>query len=292
MLLLPLPILLPPLLILTYLIPPTSPWAFAYRSTPENATSTHGTSPLHCTIINQTKGLQFEWDAQGGPWCIYLYKDTNCTVGGGWECNGRDWKKDSSDHIGSFEVTKRPAGYDDPALSTSTTAGTASPTATVTRVQTETQTVAPGGRKALDGGGIAGVVVGVLVAVAGIAGLAWFLGRRAGRAGRAGGGGMGMGTGTGTGDSDRGAEEIEKAVGVSPTETEHGQSQTQTQTQTETQTQSTSPELPESATTLATGTYRPPGSRMVELVGNNGTSELSDNNRVLELEGSNDIKRP
>lgn len=259
--------LLSTILVLIFLTQSTA-WVFVYRNSSNDETSTHSLEERPCQKIDQSAGHEFQWDAQGGPWCIYLYKDSNCTDGAGWECNGRDWQQDSSTNLLSFEVQHRPPGYSDPALSTSATAtATAAPNATVTVTSTP---VPVGGRKPLSGGGIAGVVIGVVAGVVVFAILGFYLGARRGRAQ----GGDVIAGADERGDSNGGLRNGAVAAVEENKEATSPMSQTQV----------VSPQSP--PVQAAEQTYRPPGSRMVELVGNNGTSELSDSNRVMELEGN------
>ncbi|RJE21114.1 hypothetical protein PHISCL_06548 [Aspergillus sclerotialis] len=257
--------------ILLTLLAQSTAWVFVYRNASNDATSTHSLEERPCQKIDQSAGHEFQWDAQGGPWCIYLYKDSNCTEGGGWECNGRDWQADSSTNLLSFEVQHRPPGYSDPALSTSATASpTAAPNATITITSTP---VPVNGRKPLSDGGIAGVVIGVVAGVVLFAILGFFLGRKRGRA-------QGGNAITGADEQGNSNTGLQNGAAVAAAAAEENKDATSPMSQT----QIVSPESP--PVQAAEQTYRPPGSRMVELVGNNGTSELSDSNRVMELEGN------
>ena len=255
------------LLTILTLLSQSTAWVFVYRNASNDATSTYSLEERPCQKIDQSAGHEFQWDAQGGPWCIYLYRDSNCTEGAGWECNGRDWQKDSSTNLLSFEVQHRPPGYSDPALSTSATASpTAAPDATIT----VTSSPMPGnGRKPLSDGGIAGVVIGVVAGVVLFAILGFFLGRKWGRAQ----GGNGI---AGVDEQDDNRTGLQNGAAVAEENKDVLSPVSQTRL--------VSPESP--PVQAAEQTYRPPGSRMVELVGNNGTSELSDSNRVMELEGN------
>lgn len=268
-----LPLLLTPLLHTTL----SQAWVFTYRNGTNDATSFN--DPRHnksCTEIDNPEGSRFEWEPQSGPWCLYLYKDSNCTRGAGHTCRGIDWVHETSQDLNSFEVQTRPDGYDDPAKeSESGTASAEEKTVTVTSVPTDIAGSGDGGREPLSGGGIAGVVIGVLAGVVLFSVLGFFLGKKAGRK-------------QGEKDASVAAAGIQNGHGGGP-----GQEYKPVTTTTETtspmsQTQFGSPTSP----VAGEQTYRPPGSRMVELVGNNGTTELSDTNRVMELDGSSSAKSP
>lgn len=260
-------------LLVVLLLPLTSAWVFTYRNGSNYATSfDDARNNKSCTKIDNPAGSKFEWEPQGGPWCLHLYTDTNCTLGGGHTCRGIDWYKESSKDLHSFEVQHQPPGYEDPTKQTSST--TSRVPATVTVTSTDPPTAAPvaaSGRKALSGGGIAGVVIGVLAGVALFAALGFFLGKRAGRR--------------------QGGESAAAAVAAAAGGMQNGggsADEPKPATSPASQTQALSPDSPVSGEQ----TYRPPGSRMVELVGNNGTSELSDTHRVMELDGSSTVKPP
>lgn len=125
------------------------------------------------------------------------------------------------------------------------------------------------GRKPLSDGGIAGVVIGVVAGVVLFAILGFFLGRKWGRAQ----GGNGI---AGVDEQDDNRTGLQNGAAVAEENKDVISPVSQTRL--------VSPESP--PVQAAEQTYRPPGSRMVELVGNNGTSELSDSNRVMELEGN------
>lgn len=264
-----------PLLLTTLLYPTLSPaWVFTFRNGTNHATSFNDAqNNRSCTKIDNPEGSRFEWEPQSGPWCLYLYQDSNCTRGAGHTCRGIDWDHETSQDLKGFEVQTRPEGYDDPAKESGTT-GAPSATVTVTSTNVPTDIAGSGsgsgsgGRKPLSGGGIAGVVIGVVAGVVLFAVLGFFLGKRAGR--------------------KQGEKDAAVAAAASGMQNDHGHSPAEEHkpatvtTSPTSHTQVGSPDSP----VAGEQTYRPPGSRMVELVGNNGTTELSDTNRVMELDGS------
>ena len=288
------------LLTLTTLLPLVHSWSFIWRNASGDATVLHGNQPRKCININHAKGQEFQWDPQGGEWCIYLYGARDCKNGtsGGYTCKTWGWNHKSSGDINSFDVEEWPPGYGTTAglMSTVTVTPTtgfattsyATAKAKVTVTATAAPTALPAGSgDALSGGGIAGVVIGVLVAVALVGALAFLFGRR---------------TRPKHDDDHEGDAKSSVAGRISPTpgplppNSSPGGSPIQEKPLTMGHmTQVTSPTttvVPSDPSTAGDppATYRPPGSRMVELVGNNGTQELSDHNRVLELAGDTEMR--
>ncbi|RJE22881.1 hypothetical protein PHISCL_04777 [Aspergillus sclerotialis] len=234
-------------------------WVLEWRNgNPDNATIEKGSEPRSCTAINHTEGLQFSWDAHGGPWCLDLYGDVGCTNGIGRACKPYPWEKNASQDILAFDVeSSSPSSTSIQSLTTSTR--TSSSTASA---ETTTDASGGGGGSSLSGGGIAGVVVGVVVGVGIIAGLAFFLGMRRRKQKKS---------------------AIVAEQNIPPGSSGHTKSPSMDKPVAWAQ----SPNQEEQPHRLA------PGSRVVELPGHDMTPELSDHNRVVELDTPHtDMKPP
>ena len=230
-------------------------WVFEWRNQgPDSATIEKGSEPQPCKAINHTEGYQFSWDAHGGPWCLDLYKDRDCKDGIGRACQPYPWDKAASQNILAFDVQS--------SSPSSTSIQTTTATTSTATASSETTTAASGGGgSSLSGGAIAGIVVGVVVGVGIIAGLAFFLGMRRRK--------------------QKKSAIAEESIPPSP-----GHAETPPMDK---------PEPLEQPVNGETQHHHrlPPGSRVVELPGHNTTPELSDNNRVVELDTPHtDVKPP
>lgn len=239
-------------------------WVFEWRNNknPDSGTIEKGNEPKACTAINHTEGLEFTWDAHGGPWCLDLYGDRECTNGIGRACRPYPWDKNASQGILAFDVVSRSSSSSTSIQSLATSTPTSSSTAPA---ETTTDASGGGGGSSLSGGGIAGVVVGVVVGVGLIAGLAFFLGMRRRK-------------------QKKSAVAAEQ--NIPPGSSDHTTSPSMDKPMAWAQSPQ-SPTHDEQPLRLA------PGSRLVELPGQDMTPELSDNNRVVELDTPHtDVKPP
>lgn len=180
----------------------------------------------------------------------------------GWACDP-PWKKSSSRDLSAFEV------YNGVASSSSvspTSTSTATSASTATADSATTTAAAAGssssGGSSLSGGAIAGIVVGVVAGVAIIGALAFFLGIRRRRRNEA------------TVDPAQNTNAVPPPTSPGNPSMDKPMAWAQ------------APDKEEDRYRVA------PGSRFVELPGDNTVTELSDSHRVVELESPNtEVKR-
>ncbi|GIJ86457.1 hypothetical protein Asppvi_005346 [Aspergillus pseudoviridinutans] len=151
-------------------LPVVNAWALIWRNASDYPTTEHDTQPLPCKQINQTKGKEFNWDAQNGPWCIYFFTEANCTNGRGYECNGLDWNAPAAVDLLSFKIE---------AKSVSSSAATSVSTVTVIPSATDgTFPVRNATGSSLSGSQVTGVVIGTIAGAVTLALATFFLGQR------------------------------------------------------------------------------------------------------------------
>lgn len=162
------PLLLSSLYLL--LLPSTAAWVFSWTDPSGQLLTDHGSQTQACRQIDNPEGNVFDWDTEGENLCLYLYENTDCTdPSAGYTCNPWPWDNhESGSHILSYEIVQNGTSGASPTATLPITSGTAT--------STSTSSSAPGSTEndsSLSGGAIAGIVVGVLAAVA-IAGILFF----------------------------------------------------------------------------------------------------------------------
>ncbi|PLB33616.1 uncharacterized protein BDW47DRAFT_121040 [Aspergillus candidus] len=254
---------LTPLLPLT-LASTASAWALIWRNASGFPRTEHTNEIQPCKQIDHAKGEQFDWDAQGGDWCIYFYMQDNCTQGKGHECNNRDWVTTASADLKSFKIEE---GFSSKATV---------PTATATETVTVDRDVEVPVSAPPSAGVIAGAIVGAIVGAVAFILLGWFLGRRGGASAAGAEGDAAAGGGAAGGDAAAtaaavaaAAEEEEKKFAPPerpPTRPQHTDSFSNTS-------QMTPPLHPPVPVAY------PPA----ELLATTGEVEMSDSHRVVEM---------
>ncbi|KAL2796567.1 hypothetical protein BJX66DRAFT_133136 [Aspergillus keveii] len=170
-------------------IPGITAWTLVWRNETTSAEVIDGQDEQDCTQIWHEEGEEFSFDPEG-PFCVKFYHDAQCDRSNGIDCSGRMWKQDASQNISAFIVSSMP-----PASMTAAgfTSDTPTPTPTPTSTTTTTQTSSPtptadaaeedasSGDNDFSGGAIAGIVIGVLIAVALLCAASFYLGRRTGK---------------------------------------------------------------------------------------------------------------
>ncbi|KAL2817683.1 hypothetical protein BDW59DRAFT_152484 [Aspergillus cavernicola] len=285
-------------LALVLVLPWASAWTVLWRNETISAEVIDGQSEQNCTQIWHQEGEQFSFDPEG-PWCLKFYRDPNCESSNGISCDGRFWRQVASQNLSAFNVYAMP-----PASRTSFGFVSTSATPTADSSTTTTETLTPTAPSAdetpaaeassgeddseLSGGAIAGIAIGVVVAVAFLCAACFYLGRRSGRKAAA-------------------AARAAPLSNPSPPD------------QPNTSTNSTSPPSPPPSTTPTVNgplpvvaelpkppmvetplsiyspapiTYiQPPnGVRMVELQGQNAGVELSNTRQIQELQNSRQVQ--
>ena len=249
------------------LTPQAHAWALIWRNASGFPETEHTNEVQPCKKIDHAEGEQFEWDAQGGDWCIYFYRQDNCTQGKGHECNNRDWITTSETDLKSFKIEE---GFSSKATA---------PTATATTTVTVDRDVEVPVRAPPSAGAIAGAIVGAIVGAVAFILLGFFLGKRGNAATTPAGGGAaaagaeGDSAGGGGGGAAAPLEEEEKKVVPlerPPTRPQHVDSFSNSSQVT---VPSAHPPVPVAF---------PPA----ELLATTGGVEMSDSHRVVEMSDS------
>ncbi|KAJ5459239.1 hypothetical protein N7530_011183 [Penicillium desertorum] len=190
-------------------LPLVSAWIFSWHEPDGKLLTVQNDVGQDCKLMNNPEGNVFDWTPQEGYWCLFLYGNTHCEEPSeGYTCKTYPWPDHvSSADLLSFKVKNNTSAFEsstssisaspsatnaDPSstsASPSSTDTTSSPTPTIATTPTADATSAASSSSAtsaststddkptISGGAIAGIVVGVLAAVA-IAGLIFFLIRR------------------------------------------------------------------------------------------------------------------
>ncbi|GFF25763.1 hypothetical protein IFM46972_01534 [Aspergillus udagawae] len=282
------------------LTPLTSAWTLTWRNSTAGATIVEDNKAENCTQIWHQQGEAFAWDPEG-KWCMHFYKDTTCSEIAGLSCDGKVWRKDASRNLSAFDVYPMPpesvSVIFPSTSSTRTTSSTSSTSATPT--STAVTTTAPESQSAtsaaasttptgtpssssISGGAIAGIVIGAIAALAILAALFFFFGRRNRK------------TAQPIPDTDP------RATSPQTPQFPPGSPLGLVSTN---DTGSAAPaygipnkqELAEMEMSQAYPYAHPrayAGSKFVELPGNGAEAELSSSRQVHEMDGTSDIKRP
>jgi hypothetical protein len=171
-------------------------WTFRYTNGTDETIITRGNAERNCTIANIAAEKLFTFDPEGTNQCVSIYRDETCDSMGGYSCTS--WRKNASRTFMAFDIM--PENLIIAKSQTSTMASTSSATSTSASASTSTAsstsvfsaasspTVTPsdtvvttantGSSTALSGGAIAGVVIGVVAAVVIIVGLLVFFVKR------------------------------------------------------------------------------------------------------------------
>ncbi|KAL4861893.1 hypothetical protein BDV12DRAFT_203549 [Aspergillus spectabilis] len=178
----------PALLVLGFFLPQVSAWTLLWRNDTIPSQIESGQSAQNCTRIWHQEDEQFSWDPEG-PWCLDFFSDSTCQNSNGKTCEGYIWRQVATQNISAFRVYPMPPASVT-AFGFASTSSTPTPTSTETPTPTnagaeETPTSESGSAddndNDLSGGAIAGIVVGVLVAVAILCAAFFYLGRRSGK---------------------------------------------------------------------------------------------------------------
>lgn len=177
-------------------VPSATAWVFSWTNSTGGLLIDHGDAVQSCKAIDNPKGNIFDWDAKGGNFCIYLYNNGNCSdPSAGYTCKAWPWSNHvAGSYIHSYEIVLNNTDTTSTTSSSSSTSKTststtssstqtsASPVATTAATNTSSATTTPiaantntntSKSSSLSGGAIAGVIVGVLAALA-IAGILFF----------------------------------------------------------------------------------------------------------------------
>ncbi|OQE16506.1 hypothetical protein PENFLA_c027G08644 [Penicillium flavigenum] len=197
-----------PLLLYFTCLPSVSAWIFSWHEPDGKLLTVQNDVGQDCKLMNNPEGNVFDWTPQEGYWCLFLYGNTHCEEPSeGYTCKTYPWPDHvSSADLLSFTVKNNTSAFESStssisaspsatnsdtstSVSPSSTDTNSSPTPTVVTTPTADATDAASSSPAtsassrtadnstISGGAIAGIVVGVLAAVA-IAGLIFFLVRR------------------------------------------------------------------------------------------------------------------
>ena len=245
-------------------------WTFSYTNQTGETEIIRGSGndERNCTIANIAETKLFTWDPEGADQCVSIYRDTTCESMAGYSCTA--WRKNASKTFMAFDVmpenlivsksepsslvseTPTPTSASTSATSTSISSAASTPTPTTSDAAAGN---ANSGSSGLTGGAIAGVVIGVLAGVAIIIGLVVFFMKRSNKKNV---------SATPPGSYGPGRQEVDGT----------GSSMSGTTAYTVKE-------------PLASAGFRPaPGSRLVELKGDEGSAELGSS-PISELDGGN-----
>ncbi|CAG7995136.1 unnamed protein product [Penicillium nalgiovense] len=189
-------------------LPSVSAWIFSWHEPDGKLLTVQDDVGQGCKLMNNPVGNVFDWTPQEGYWCLFLYGNTHCEEPSeGYTCKTYPWPDHvSSADLLSFKVKNNTSAFESstsstsgsssaPAADSSTSASLSStdtsssptpivvttPTADATHAASSSSATSASSRTddkpTISGGAVAGIVVGVLAAVA-IAGLVFFLIRR------------------------------------------------------------------------------------------------------------------
>jgi hypothetical protein len=250
-------------------VPLVNAWTFLTTS-PDNITEiARGEAYQACTNATIGQERLFTWDPEGSHLCVSIYRDTDCTSRGGYSCP--IWRKNASAPFAAFDIMLESQiiakSLSSAYSATHTTTPTPKPTATSVRSVSATPTDPAaaaasddGGSSgsSLSGGAIAGVVIGVIAGVAIIVVLVFFYIRR---------------------NSKKNAPVTVEHGGYGPHEADATNSSISGTTVTA-----------EKGGDPAMRAFRPPpGARVVELVGDEGSAELGSS-PISEMDGHSSVK--
>ncbi|KAI2733406.1 hypothetical protein CBS147332_421 [Penicillium roqueforti] len=257
-----------------FLIPLVNGWTFRYTNATNATEIARGQDSQNCTNSPIGKEKLFTWDPEGSGLCVSIYRDLKCDSRAGYACE--IWRKNASEAFAAFDVlpeTEIDAKHQTSTLAVSTsTSATTSASASISTpssVSSELVSAIPTGSTAvstansdsgssdssLSGGAIAGIVVGVVAAVAIIVAFVVILIRKRNK------------KNTAVANQHGGYEPHEAdATGSSISGTTA---------------------VVEKAADSAVRPFRPPpGSKIVELVGDEGSAELGSS-PISEMDGNN-----
>ena len=151
-------------------------WTFVWFNPANDSTVDTANSVRECMKIDLHNGSDFSWDPESSFYCLSLYSDDHCGNRNGYSCP--IWQKTAGRNVSSYEIKLDPALQSSSTASLPTTTSTAAP-APATVTSTPSNTATPGGSGSdISGGAIAGIVIGVLAALAIAAAVLYFVFRR------------------------------------------------------------------------------------------------------------------
>ncbi|KAJ5177625.1 uncharacterized protein N7500_000324 [Penicillium coprophilum] len=272
-----------------FLIPLANAWTFRTTNATGATEIARGKEEQQCSNATIGKGKLFTWDPEGSDLCVSIYRDIGCDSRAGYSCG--IWRKNASEQFLAFDVLVE--SDIDAKHKTSTFALTATTTTATTSKSTSTSTssssssslhaasasTTPTGSStasglnassgssdpSLSGGAIAGIVVGVVAAVAIFAAFIIVFMRK---------------------KNKKNAAAVNRDGGYGPHEADATESSMGETTVAEKAGNSIAEKEAESVRR-----FRPvPGSQVVELVGDEGSAELGSS-PISEMDGTS-AKRP
>ncbi|KAF5858697.1 hypothetical protein ETB97_003864 [Aspergillus alliaceus] len=271
----------------------TKAWSFTWRDASNHPFIETSANFKPCTPIAQAQGKEFVYSGSDDSFSFYLWTNENCTGPPSGFTPPARWGKLASTDLRSYMVSY--GDKDGPSSmavsSSSSVTATATATATTTGGSTATATNLPGhgdgsgnkdGSSSVSGGAVAGIVIGVVAGVALLGGAFWLGRRYRGRSGSASGSGEGAAHGFGSvSGSGPGAGYVQPGTPIGGTEGSNGGYMGA---------EVTKPGLAymyENHPMSPVPAYQPAaGPVFAELPGDSAVVEMSDTQRVNELDGS------
>ncbi|CAI7619379.1 unnamed protein product [Penicillium bialowiezense] len=159
---------------IVFFLPLANAWTFRYTNDTNETEIIRGTEERNCTIANISEEKLFTWDPEGSNQCVSIYRDATCDSMGGYSSETSTIASTSTATSTSASTSASTTSPSSTSVSSSTPASSPSD-ATAASTSSNTSKDSSAG---LSGGAIAGIVIGVVAAVAIIIGLVVFFMKR------------------------------------------------------------------------------------------------------------------
>ncbi|KAJ5456942.1 hypothetical protein N7530_012216 [Penicillium desertorum] len=115
-----------------WVLPLAHAWTFSYTNATDDTEIARGQESQNCTNSPLGKDKPFSWDPEGSSLCISIYRDTKCDSRAGYSCGA--WRKSASNDFAAFDVKleREIISEDQSTTVLSTSSTSATPTSTST----------------------------------------------------------------------------------------------------------------------------------------------------------------